>query len=176
MSDLIDDEAQQMDEKEFEGEKEMEEAISVEEPIDVLTLQKMIVVPKGTTIQEVVEKFQAEGVACVLIGDDSLDGIFTERDVIMKLAGKGLDYHNEIVDDYMTPAPESLEGGDSIAFALNRMTEGGYRHIPVVDAKGKPVGLVGVLDIVRHLAEYFSQDVFNLPPSPLRKQVRAEGG
>ncbi len=157
MSDLIDDEAQQMDEKEFEGEKEMEEAISVEDPIDVLTLQKMIIVPKGTTIQAVVEKFQAEGVACVLIGDDSLDGIFTERDVIMKLAGKGLDYHN-------------------VAFALNRMTEGGYRHIPVVDAKGKPVGLVGVLDIVRHLAEYFSQDVFNLPPSPLRKQVRAEGG
>ena len=176
MTDLMDEEAQQMDEMEFEEEKEMEEAISVDDPINALTLQKMIILPKGTTIQAVVENFQAEGVACVLIGDDLLDGIFTERDVIMKLAGKGLDYHNEIVDDYMTPAPESLQGEDSIAFALNRMTEGGYRHIPVVDSEGKPTGLVGVLDIVRHLAEYFSQDVFNLPPSPLRKQVRAEGG
>ncbi|MEE2876359.1 MAG: CBS domain-containing protein [Candidatus Neomarinimicrobiota bacterium] len=176
MSDLIDEEAQQMDQMEFEEGKEMEEAISVGDSINTLTLQKMIVMPRGTAIQTVIEQFQAEGVACVLIGDDSLEGIFTERDVIMKLAGKGLDYHNEIVDDYMTTSPESLLGEDSIAFALNRMTEGGYRHIPVVDLNGKPVGLIGVLDIVRHLAEYFSQDVLNLPPSPLRKQIRAEGG
>ena len=70
MTDLMDEEAQQMDEMEFEEEKEMEEAISVDDPINALTLQKMIIVPKGTTIQAVVENFQAEGVACDLIGDD----------------------------------------------------------------------------------------------------------
>ena len=56
------------------------------------------------------------------------------------------------------------------------MTEGGYRHIPIVNSRGKPVGLIGILDIVSHLAEYFSQDVLNLPPLPIRKQKQAEGG
>ena len=94
----------------------------------------------------------------------------------MKLAGKGFDYNEEIVDDYMTHSPESLRGRDSIAFALNRMTEGGFRHVPVMDDEGKPVAIVGVLDIVRHLAEFFSADVLNLPPTPLREQKSAEGG
>ena len=76
----------------------------------------------------------------------------------------------------MTYFPESLRNSDSIAFALNRMTEGGYRHIPIVNSRGKPVGLIGILDIVSHLAEYFSQDVLNLPPLPIRKQKQAEGG
>lgn len=176
MTDFLDEESQQMDEREFEEEKEMEEAISVGDPINTLNLQKMIVVKRGTTVQSVIELFQAEGVACVLVGDNGLDGIFTERDVIMKLAGKGLDYRKEAVDDYMTPSPESLQGSDTIAFALNRMTEGGYRHIPIVDSKGVPTGLVGILDIVRHLAAFFSEDVLNLPPEPLREQKKAEGG
>jgi len=107
----------------------------------------------------------------------TLSGIFTERDVIMKLAGKGFDYSKEVVNNYMTKSPDVLRSDDRIAFALNRMTEGGYRHVPIVDSKGKPVGLVGILDIIKDLAVYYSDEVLNLPPEPQRgAQKRPEGG
>ena len=175
MSNSIEEEFQHMDEIEFREQKEIEKAISVDDPISTLNTNNIILVSKGTTIQEVIEKFQQKKVACVLIGDEFLEGIFTERDVIIKLAGRGLDYRKEIIENHMTYFPESLRNSDSIAFALNRMTEGGYRHIPIVNSRGKPVGLIGILDIVSHLAEYFSQDVLNLPPLPIRKQKQAEG-
>ncbi|HHZ81075.1 MAG TPA: CBS domain-containing protein [Candidatus Marinimicrobia bacterium] len=176
MSEFLDEESQQMDEQEFKVEKELGEGISIHDSINTLSLRKMVLVKSGTTIQSVIELFQSKRVTCVLVGDEKLQGIFTERDVIMKLAGKGFDYNKEIVDDYMTHSPESLRGRDSIAFALNRMTEGGFRHVPVIDDEGKPVAIVSVLDIVRHLAEFFSADVLNLPPTPLREQKSAEGG
>ena len=151
MSNSIEEESQHMDEIEFKEQKEIEKAISVDDPISTLNTKDIILVSKGTTIQEVIEKFQEKKVACVLIGDDSLEGIFTERDVIIKLAGRGLDYRKETIENYMTSFPESLRNSDSIAFALNRMTEGGYRHIPIVNSKGKPVGLIGILLSLIHI-------------------------
>ena len=178
MSELLDDEFKQMDEREFEEALEMQEAVTINDPITSLELQKMVVVESDTTIARVIELFQAERVACVLVTEDgTLSGIFTERDVIMKLAGKGFDYSKEVVNNYMTKSPDVLRSDDRIAFALNRMTEGGYRHVPIVDSKGKPVGLVGILDIIKDLAVYYSDEVLNLPPEPQRgAQKRPEGG
>ena len=85
MSELLDDEFKQMDEREFEEELEMQEAVTINDPITSLELQKMVVVESDTTIARVIELFQAERVACVLVTEDgTLSGIFTERDVIMK--------------------------------------------------------------------------------------------
>lgn len=178
MSELLDDEFRQMNEREFEEEMEMGEAVSIKDPISSLKLQKMVAVEKGTTIAQVMDLFQLKRIACVVVQEnENLAGIFTERDVIMKLVGKGLDHSKELVDDHMTPSPEFLKTDDPIAFALNRMTDGGFRHVPIVDNAGKPVALVGILDIVGHLAAYYSDEVLNLPPEPPRKaQQRPEGG
>ena len=85
MSEFLDDEHQLMDEQEFEESKDITEGISINDPINTLALHKMVLVERGTTIQTVIEKFQAEKVACVLVRGEKLYGIFTERDVIMKL-------------------------------------------------------------------------------------------
>jgi CBS domain-containing protein len=50
----------------------------------------------------------------------------------------------------MTPAPDTVAPTDVLAFALGKMDGGGYRHLPVV-AAGKPVGVISVRDILRHL-------------------------
>lgn len=178
MKEWLDDEFQQMNERESSQDLEIVEAISVKDPVSSLDLQKMAVVEAGTPVATVVNLFQSERIPCVLVVKaGKLAGIFTERDLILKLSGKGLDHSTEIVDDYMTENPDVLRMGDPIAFALNRMTDGGYRHIPLVDDRGRPVGLVGILDIVKHLAFYYSEEVLNLPPEPPRRaQKRPEGG
>jgi CBS domain-containing protein len=46
------------------------------------------------------------------------------------------------------------------------MSVGGFRHVPLVDDHGRPVGVVSVKDVVNYLADVFSQNVFTVPPNP----------
>jgi CBS domain-containing protein len=82
----------------------------------------------------------------------------------------------ERVVNYMTKTPDTLHSDDPIAFALNKMISGGYRHIPIVDANNKPTGVIAMQDIINHLGNYFFDDIVNLPPTPLRDQTQREGG
>ena len=76
----------------------------------------------------------------------------------------------------MTQRPDALFLTDPIAYALNRMAAGGYRHVPLIDENHRPVGFLSVRDIVDHMADYYSDEILNLPPSPHARQLSAEGG
>jgi CBS domain-containing protein len=52
----------------------------------------------------------------------------------------------------MTRNPETVSLNDSLALALQKMDVGGYRHLPVVE-DGKPVGVISVRDMMRHLTK-----------------------
>jgi len=75
----------------------------------------------------------------------------------------------------MTAKVEGFQPEDSVAYVLNAMHVGGYRHVPVVDETGKPLAVVSVKDIVGFLIEHFSEDILNLPPAPMRKTEQREG-
>ncbi len=77
-------------------------------------------------------------------------GIFTERDLLKKVAGIHVLYADMPVRSFMTYKPVTLAASDSLAFALHKMDGGGYRHVPVLD-KGKPIGVVSVRDMLRHI-------------------------
>ena len=79
-----------------------------------------------------------------------LVGIFTDRDAVVKVAGKRLDAFD--VRDFMTPDPVVLRPDDTLAVAIHKMAVGDFRHIPVVDAGGRPTGVVAAADVFRHIA------------------------
>jgi CBS domain-containing protein len=96
---------------------------------------------------------------CILVVDEQqhLVGIITDRDLLVRMMGKGLNPATIKVDDIMTPSPESLCANDPIAFALNRMHLGHYRHIPLIVSDGErgyPVGVVSSKDILNHVATF----------------------
>ena len=76
----------------------------------------------------------------------------------------------------MTKSPDVPHLQDPIAFALNKMISGGYRHIPIVDKTEKPIGVIAMENIINHLGDCFFDDIINLPPTPLRDQEQREGG
>jgi CBS domain-containing protein len=116
-------------------------------------------------------------VGCVLVeAEGRLLGIFTERDILTKLVGTGYDPAKALVDGVMTRNPETLTTEDPIAFALHRMSVGGFRHLPLVDAAGRPVGILSVKDIVDYLAEHFPEEILNIPPEPGKQPRIPEGG
>jgi CBS domain-containing protein len=118
------------------------------------------------TVAETVELMREHRVGCVLIvSGQKLLGIFTERDLMRRVLASGKPLTIPVAD-CMTPQPISVHPKDPITTAVRRMNEGGYRHLPVVDETGRPVGVLSVKRIVHYLVEHFPTAVYNLPPDP----------
>ncbi|MDT8324633.1 MAG: CBS domain-containing protein [Bacteroidota bacterium] len=131
-------------------------------------MKPAITVEIDTTVKEAVNLMQDKRIGCVLVtSHDKLLGIFTERDVLKKILGAAFDLRTTPITEVMTTNPQALNEDDTIAYALNFMDLGGYRHIPLVNDAFEPVGLVSVKDIVSYLVEHFADEVLNLPPHPL---------
>jgi len=174
----FDDEMKRMDELEYDTSSGIEEGVSLDDPISSLDLPNPIVVNVRTPLSDAIQKLQERSLGCLLIErDNTLAGIMTERDILLKIIGKGMDFKKEVVDDFMTPNPEYLKMEDAVAYALNRMVVSGYRHVPIVDDNKKSVGVVSLVDIVQQVAASLGDEILNLPPIPQRKGfTRPEGG
>ena len=103
-------------------------------------------------------------------------GIFTERDILTKLVGTGYDPARVQVDGVMTRNPETLTPDDPIAYAMQIMSVGGFRHVPLVDADQRPVDILSVKDIVDYVVEHFPREILNIPPEPGKHARIPEGG
>ena len=94
---------------------------------------------------------QEHRVGCVVVEDGGrLVGILTERDALLKLAGRPLE--GIAVRDVMTPDPVVLRVDDTIAVAIHKMAVGGFRHIPLV-RDGRVTAIVSARDLTHHLVE-----------------------
>jgi CBS domain-containing protein len=113
----------------------------------------------------------------VVDAEGRLEGIFTERDVLIRVLGQGRDPERTRLGDVMTRDPESLAMSDRIGYALNRMSLAGYRTIPIVDDAGRPIGITTVGDVVKWLAEIFPEAVLNLRPGDkLKNPLQVDAG
>jgi len=147
-------------------------------PISDLKPRAPITVERGSTAAKAIETMVRHNIGCVLVVDHgTLAGIFTERDVLRKLSGTNLDARTTPIDKLMTPKPETLRLQDRVVFAFNKMCVGGFRHLPLVDEAGRPVGILSVKDLIRYLVDFFPGEIMNVPPSAERRfPPRAEGG
>jgi CBS domain-containing protein len=142
-----------------------EEVLS--EPIRHLDPQKPVILRPDATVAEAVHAMVEHRTGCVIVVEgDQLVGIFTERDLVRKVSERGEALTSFRVAEFMTPEPETLTLDDPIAFALNRMSLGGYRHVPLIDEQGRAMGIVSVRDVVRFLVAHFPKRILNLPHAP----------
>lgn len=140
-------------------------------PISKLNPQEPCCVQLGTLVSQVIQLMQDGRFGCVLVVDEQgqLVGIMTERDLMTKVMGKSVNVADIVVDDVMSTSPESLREDDPIAFALNLMHFGGFRHIPLLVSDdngqiGAPVGMISIKDIVNHVANYLESSVASSRP------------
>ena len=109
-----------------------------------------VTVSPDTPIDAAIALMHERTVDCLLVTrDDQLVGIFTDRDAVVKVAGKRLEAFH--VRDFMTPDPVVLRHDDSIAVAIHKMATGDFRHIPIVEG-GRATGVVTARDVFHHLA------------------------
>jgi CBS domain-containing protein len=109
---------------------------------NVMQRRKILKAPPETAVSKVARLMAGKNVGAVMIvQDERLIGIFTERDVVVRVVAPGLDARTTPVADVMTHAPVTIGPNKSFGQALLIMHEKGFRHLPVVE-NDKLVGIV----------------------------------
>jgi len=141
----------------------------LQEPLTLLPSRPPLAMSEDESVKDAMQGMKRRHRGCVLITQDGslrspLIGIFTERDVLLKVIDCGRNPATIPLSDVMTRDPESLPIDAKLAWALNMMSVGGFRHLPVTDERGWPAFILSVRDIVEFLVESFPAEILNLPP------------
>lgn len=174
MQDYLEDEEKIMNEQSQDS-----KSISIElfqKPIMDLSPSRAICLDELATVSQAIEEMQHNKIGSVLITKSGIiTGIFTERDVLMKIIGKVDNWKDESIRNYMTSDPTCLRMSDAIAYALHNMHFGGFRHVPIVDNNQKPIAIVSIKDINNYLMDYFPNEIDNIMDEPFRGKSIREG-
>ena len=151
------------------------EASTFLRPVRDLKFPLPLTLDIDASLQAAVELMQKKRTGYVFVtSGEQLAGIFTEYDLLMKALGKE-QYGSLKVKDVMTPHPESFQENDEIAYIVKAMCVGGYWHVPIVDEKNVPIGMVSTKGIIRFIVDLFPDQLMNLPPTPIRSKTEVDG-
>jgi len=108
--------------------------------------QNIVAAPTRTCVSEAARSMRQNNVGAILVVDDErLVGIFTERDSLYRVVAENRDARRTPLVEVMTPAPQTVHPDDPFVRALHLMHAGGFRHVPVVE-DGKLLGMVSARD------------------------------
>ncbi len=126
------------------------------------------------TVGQALQLLRAQRTGAVMICDGvKLVGILTERDAL-RLMSAGADFSRP-VSEVMSSRPATISATATVGEAIRTMSQGGYRHLPMIDSTGRPTGVVAVHGIVHYLVDHFPATVYNLPPNPKTATKEREG-
>ena len=114
------------------------------------------------TVLQALEKLVEKNVASLLVVEDNkLKGIFTERDYARKVVLKGKSSRDTLISEIMTEHVITVSPTDSIDECMEIMTQRRIRHLPVVE-DGTIVGLISIGDLVKYIIEDQKHTIRNL--------------
>lgn len=124
----------------------------MEDPVAALCPHRPVTMLPAATVGEAIKVMLDRDIGALLVvnKEGELLGIFSERDLLCRVAGLHEPYNEFPLQRFMTSSPEAVTTKDTLAFALHKMDIGGYRHLPVL-TDGKPTGVISVRDLLRHI-------------------------
>ncbi len=124
-----------------------------------LQITPYITVDANQTVEQTLRMMAEKDIAYMMVVDDGrLAGIFSERDVLHKVAEQYQQIKSRPLRDVMTAKPVVVYDSDSPAKALNLMVIGGFRHLPVLNVDDQIVGVLGPRRVTAYLCQQFSKD------------------
>lgn len=108
----------------------------------VMERKKLLTAAPETTVSQAAKLMAKKNVGAVMVvQDEHLVGIFTERDALVRVIAQERDTQTTRLAEVMTTNPQTVDPGKSFGSALLMMYENGFRHVPVVE-DGKVIGIV----------------------------------
>lgn len=110
----------------------------------------VVTVVPGTTLAKAAEVLSARRIGAVIVSPDGkrVAGILSERDIVRELGRKGPACLTDLVDNVMTARTVNCRVSDSADDVMAKMTDGRFRHMPVVEEE-EMVGLISIGDVVK---------------------------
>jgi CBS domain-containing protein len=119
----------------------------------------LVSVDPNTTLASAIALLAEKRIGAVLVlgADRRIVGILSERDIVRALAERGAGVLDEPVSRIMTRNVSTCTDGETVSSIMERMTEGKFRHVPVVD-QGRVVGIVSIGDVVKYRLQEMERD------------------
>lgn len=113
---------------------------------DIIRNQPILTADADLSVRVAAQQMAKARVGAIMITHDrQLVGIFTERDVLVRILAAGRDPDTTRLEEVMTQHPQTTHPEGCLGSALHLMYEGGFRHVPVVE-NGVPVGMISARD------------------------------
>jgi CBS domain-containing protein len=134
----------------------LEEAPMSERTIrSIIEGQELVTAGVATTAMQAAQIMHAANVGAIMVvDDDRLVGVFTERDALFRVAAQGLDARIATMAEVMTRNPQTISPDCHFVQALQLMYDGGFRHVPVVENE-RLFGVVSARDALGPELESF---------------------
>lgn len=146
-----------------------------QETLYQVDLEEAVQVEEETTIKVVIDHMREQNrTVAVITKNDRLVGIFTQRDVLKKLALTGLDLSLPI-SKVMTRSPDTVGIKVTLKKVIDMFTKGHYRSVPVMDKDLRVAGIVTTKVLVQHIAEHFPEEIYNLPDNHRQVAIKQDG-
>ncbi len=130
----------------------------MEDTIAHIPYDRLALVSPNDSVAHAVSRIKTIGIGqAVVVEDDKVVGILTERDLLNKVAGRELDLKKLPVSEVMTKSPETIGERDPIRVVINKMAVGEYRHVPIV-RDGRPVGIISAKAVANYILKYSGLD------------------
>jgi CBS domain-containing protein len=129
--------------------------------------ENLLVASANDSLQKIVSIFKKKKKTCVLIYEKKkLVGILSLRTLLNEAACKYPDLSRVTAGDIMSRNPVTATLRDPINFAVNKMSIGGYRHVPVLADDGTPISIISIKDVLVYLMDGVSKDKLPGSASP----------
>jgi CBS domain-containing protein len=127
------------------------------DPVADLIAFEPISVGEASSLDEAISIMREKKIGSLLVTDEdgTLTGIFTETDVMRRVACLIQDLKSAQIGDFMTPNPSTIKGDQPIAAALHLMSVHLFRHVPIVDEDHRPIGIISFRDVGHFIDRYF---------------------
>lgn len=132
----------------------------------------VVFLPADANMSDASVLLAAKRIGAVVIKDErgGVAGILSERDVVKAIATESVRALARPVSAFMTRSVATCSEGDSVEALMQMMTEGRFRHVPVIDAEGLLIGLISIGDVVKAHVEETTREASNL-----REYIAAAG-
>ncbi len=131
-----------------------------EETVLAIQSQPYASISCTTTVADALQKLAGQEISCLLVEDQGkLVGVFSDRDLLNKVALEYETVKDSPVSNYMTNQPIYVDETDSAAAALSVMAVSGFRHVPIVDLQENLVGIVSPQRVTKFLRAHMHDQV-----------------
>ena len=126
---------------------------------EIITHQRLVTAPEDMSVADAARLMKQNRIGALLVvRDQRLAGIFSERDALFLVIAEGRDPVQTRLAEVMTRDPQSIGPDRPFGHALHMMYEGRFRHVPVLE-NGMPIGIISARDALGPELEQFVSEL-----------------